>query len=143
VRHLAPGALLALTLLVVLAHRSDVDRTSLVRVAGTALTLVLLIGVVVTPRSAVGLALASAPMRWLGQRSYSIYLWNVLARITVLYVLGHSALGDLAWVVLVVVLAETGYQLVERPLRARFAGRSVVPRHPLPQASVASVPRLS
>ena len=84
VRYLAPCALLAVALLPVLAYRNDTYRPSLVIVAGTGLTLVTLIGVVTRPRSAVGSLLASGPMRWLGERSYSIYLWNVLARIAIL-----------------------------------------------------------
>ena len=32
-------------------------------------------------------------MRWLGERSYSIYLWNVLARIAMLTLLGHTVVG--------------------------------------------------
>ena len=84
VRLLAPWALPAVVLLLVLAYRNDTYRPSLVIVAGTGLTLVTLIGVVTRPRSAVGSLLASGPMRWLGERSYSIYLWNVLARIAIL-----------------------------------------------------------
>ncbi|MGA8245268.1 MAG: hypothetical protein WB797_00030, partial [Nocardioides sp.] len=63
-----------------------------------------MIVVITRPRSVVGALLASGPTRWLGERSYSIYLWNVLARITVLHALGHTRLGDLAWVAMFVVL---------------------------------------
>jgi peptidoglycan/LPS O-acetylase OafA/YrhL len=59
-------------------------------------------------------------MRWLGERSYSIYLWNVLARIAILHALGHTVVGDLAWIAMFLVLAEASFRLVERPLRARF-----------------------
>ncbi len=141
-RQLAPGALLAVALLPVVAYRNDTHRPSLVIVAGTALTLVTLIGVVTRPRSTVGWLLETAPMRWLGERSYSIYLWNVLARITVLYALGHTLVGDVAWVAMFLVLAEVSFRFVERPLRVRLAGGSgasgspplgqgsgVVPRH--------------
>jgi peptidoglycan/LPS O-acetylase OafA/YrhL len=123
-RYLAPGALLALALLPVLAYRNDTYRTSLVRVAGTALTLVILVGVVTRPRSAVGSLLATGPMRWLGERSYSIYLWNVLARIAVLYSLGHTVVGDLAWVAMFVLLAEASFRFIERPLRAKLGRRT-------------------
>jgi peptidoglycan/LPS O-acetylase OafA/YrhL len=115
---------LAVALLPAVAYRNDTDHTSLVIVAGTGLTLVLLTGVVTRPDSAVGWLLASAPLRWLGERSYSIYLWNVLARITVLRLFGHSVLGDIVWVAMFVVLAEASFRLVERPLRARLARRS-------------------
>ena len=130
VRYLAPCALLAVALLPVLAYRNDTDRTSLVTVAGTGLTLVTLIGVVTRPRSAVGSLLASGPMRWLGERSYSIYLWNVLARIAILNTLGHTVVGDIAWIAMFVVLAEASFRFVERPLRAKFARRSAMPGPP-------------
>ena len=121
VRCLAPCAPLATVLLLVLAGRNDTDRTSLVRVAGTGLTLVILIGVVTRPRAAVGRLLVTRPMWWLGERSYSIYLWNVLARIAALHVLGHTVVGDVAWTAMFLVLAEASFRLVERPLRTAFA----------------------
>ena len=124
VRYLAPGALLAVALLPVLAYRNDTEHVSLVTVAGTGLTLVTLIGVVTRPRSAVGSLLASGPMRWLGERAYSIYLWNILARIAILNTLGRTVVGDIAWIAMFVVLAEASFRFVERPLRARFARRS-------------------
>ena len=121
VRYLAPCAVLSVALLPALAYRNDTYHTSLVIVAGTALTLVTLIGVVTRPESALGSLLESRPMRWLGERSYSIYLWNVLARIAILNVLGHTVVGDIAWIAVFVVLAEASFRFVERPLRAKFA----------------------
>ena len=123
VRRLAPCALVAVVLLPVLASRNEIYRPSLVIVAGTALTLVTLIGVVSRPRSALGSLLASRPLRWLGERSYSIYLWNVLARIAILDLLGHTVAGDIIWIAAFVVLAEVSFRIVERPLRARLASQ--------------------
>jgi peptidoglycan/LPS O-acetylase OafA/YrhL len=140
-RHLAPGALLALVLLVDVAHRDDTYRTSLVRVAGTVLTLVILIGVVNRPRSAAGSLLATRPMAWLGERSYSIYLWNVLARIAILHALGHTVVGDLVWIAMFVVLAETSFRLVERPLRSRWGRRPGASGLPVLEPAVGEVPR--
>jgi len=130
VRNLAAWALPAVVLLPAVAARDDSYRPSLVIVAGTALTLVTLTGVIAQPRSAAGSLLASAPLRWLGERSYSIYLWNVLARIATLHLLGHTAVGDIAWVAMFVVLAELSFRLVERPLRTRLGGRSDSRLHP-------------
>jgi peptidoglycan/LPS O-acetylase OafA/YrhL len=142
-RVLAPGALLAVVLLPALAYRNDTYRPSLVIVAGTALTLVTLIGVVTRPRSAVLSLLASRPMRWLGERSYSIYLWNVLARIAILSVLGHTLVGDIAWIAMFVVLAEASFRFVERPLRTRFARKQDVSGRPVLAPVGAGVPRVS
>jgi peptidoglycan/LPS O-acetylase OafA/YrhL len=141
-RYLAPCALLAVALLPVLAYRNDTYRPSMVIVEGTGLTLVMLIGVVTRPRSAVGSLLASGPMRWLGERSYSIYLWNVLARIAMLYALGHTVVGDIAWIAMFVVLAEVSFRFVERPLRAKFARRPGVSGPPNCGPFGASVPRV-
>ncbi len=132
VRQLAPFALLATALLPVLALRNDTYQPSLVIVAGTGLSLVTLIGVVTRPRSSAGVLLASAPMRWLGERSYSIYLWNVLARIAMLTLLGHTVVADIAWVAMFVVLAEASFRFVERPLRAKRARGSGVSDPPIP-----------
>jgi peptidoglycan/LPS O-acetylase OafA/YrhL len=143
VRHLAPYALLAVALLPVLAYRNDTYRPALVIVAGTGLTLVTLIGVVTRPRSVVGSLLACGPMRWLGERSYSIYLWNVLARIAVLASLGHTVVGDIVWIAMFIVLAEASFRFVERPLRAKFAPRSGVSGRPVFGPVGARVPRVS
>jgi peptidoglycan/LPS O-acetylase OafA/YrhL len=131
VRYLAPCALLAVALLPALAYRNDTERVSLVTVAGTGLTLVTLIGVVTRPRSAVGSLLASGPMRWLGERAYSIYLWNILARIAILNTLGRTVVGDIAWIAMFVVLAEASFRFVECPLRAKFARRPGVSGAPV------------
>ena len=128
IRHLAPCALLAVVLLFILAYRNDTERISLVTVAGTGLTLVILVGVVTQPRSAIGSLLASRPMRWLGDRSYSIYLWNILVRVGILNTLGPTVIGDIAWIAIFVVLAEASFRFVERPLRTRFARRRVPSR---------------
>ena len=143
VRYLAPFALVAVALLPVLAYRNDTYHTSLVIVAGRGLTLVTLIGVVTRPRSAVGSLLASGPMRWLGERSYSIYLWNILARIAILNLLGRTVFGDIAWIAMFVVLAEASFRFVERPLRAKFARKSSVSDPPIFGPVGARVPRVS
>jgi peptidoglycan/LPS O-acetylase OafA/YrhL len=141
VRYLAPLALLAVVLLPVLAHHNDTYRPSLVIVAGTGLTLVALIGVVTRPRSVLGWLLASPPMRWLGERSYSIYLWNVLARIAILHALGHTRVGDVAWIAMFVVLGEASFRLVERPLRAKLSRRQARPGPSNVGPDPAGVPR--
>jgi peptidoglycan/LPS O-acetylase OafA/YrhL len=130
-RSLAPAAPFAIVLLPVLAQHNDTERVSLVIVAGTLLTLVTLTGLLTRPRSALARLLASRPARWLGERSYSIYLWNVLARIAVLSWLGHTYLGDLVWLVMFVVLGELSFRYVERPLRARWSGARPASGHGL------------
>jgi peptidoglycan/LPS O-acetylase OafA/YrhL len=141
-RQLAPWGLVAVALLPVVAFRNDTHRSSLVIVEGTLLTLVTLIAVVTRPRSAVGSLLSARPMRWLGERSYSIYLWNVLARITILATLGHTFVGDLAWVAMFVVLGEASFRFVERPLRASLSGKPPVVTPPILRPAGVRVPRM-
>lgn len=140
VRYLGPFALLAVGLLPVLAYHNDIYRVSLVTIAGTGLTLVTLVGVVTRPRSPIARLMASRPMRWLGERSYSIYLWNILARVAMLNLLGHTVRADLVWIPMFLVLAEASYRFVERPLRAKLAGKSAVPEvvngTPVPSTAV-------
>jgi peptidoglycan/LPS O-acetylase OafA/YrhL len=137
-RALAISAPLALALLVVVAAHDDHERPSLVTVAGTLLTLLVLIGVRVRSRSSVGSVLSSSPMRRLGELSYSIYLWNVLARIAVLSWLGHTLVGDVVWIALFMAAATLSFRYVERPLRTRLGrkrddSRPAAPVvHPLP-----------
>jgi peptidoglycan/LPS O-acetylase OafA/YrhL len=141
VRYLALLAPLAVFLLPVLAHRNDTYRPSLVIVAGTALSLVTLIGIVTRPRSVLGWLLESRPMRWLGERSYSIYLWNVLAQIAILHTFGHTRVGDIAWIAMFGVLGEASVRLDERPLRARLGRRAALPDPPTVAPGPVRVPR--
>ena len=108
-------------------------------VAGTLLALVIVAGVLTRERSAFARLLATRPARWLGERSYSIYLWNVLARIAVLSWLGHTLVGDVVWIAMFLVPAEASFRFVEQPLRARL--RSTAPRslpHTSPRSADAS-----
>ena len=120
---LAPAALPALVLLPVVGYLNETSHPSLVIASGTGLSLLVLIGVLVEPRSPAATVLSIPVLRWLGERSYSIYLWNVLARAAMLNLLGHTLVGDLGWTLMFLVLGEASYRYVERPLRARFAGR--------------------
>ena len=93
----------------------------------TGLATVVLIAVVAHPAARVGDVLGVAPLRWVGLRSYGIYLWHwpvfMLTRPEV----------DVTWPGWVVVavrlgltfaLAELSYRYVEVPVRAGALGRS-------------------
>jgi peptidoglycan/LPS O-acetylase OafA/YrhL len=106
---------------------------------------------VVRSGSRVGRWLDVAPMRWVGQRSYSIYLWHwpvVVVTRPGLDVHGPSWLIALARVGLTGVLAAASYRFVEVPLRyqARRAPRPPPrprPRWPLPVGATAGIACIS
>jgi peptidoglycan/LPS O-acetylase OafA/YrhL len=67
-----------------------------------------------------GFGLASRPMTWLGERSYSLYLWHVPVILVVRPLEGLSQVGGIAAaLVAMLVLTEISYRYVERPFRRR------------------------
>jgi peptidoglycan/LPS O-acetylase OafA/YrhL len=92
-----------------------------------ALLAALLVGTAGHPASWLGRLLGLQPLRWLGERSYAIYLWHwpicVLTRPGVDVRLTGWA-DTVLRVGLVLLLAEASYWLVERPIRRNgFLGR--------------------
>jgi len=83
-----------------------------------------LIAVGVQPGSWFGRALDVAPLRWIGERSYGIYLWHWPLVVLLTYALtrttadaGVPVLIGLLSLALTLVLAELSYRLVEQPVR--------------------------
>jgi len=79
---------------------------------------VVLIGAVAHPRTGIGQALGVAPLRWIGERSYGIYLWHWPI---ILLVAGVNARPGPAVVVseaaVVLAAAALSYRFVEEPIR--------------------------
>ncbi|NBO56196.1 MAG: acyltransferase [Actinobacteria bacterium] len=65
------------------------------------------------------LVLGLAPMQWVGARSYSLYLWHWPALIIAASNKGESLSAGDRWklLILVVLVAEIGFHLVENPIR--------------------------
>jgi peptidoglycan/LPS O-acetylase OafA/YrhL len=80
------------------------------------------VAVAAVPRhgSAVGWVLDRAPLRWVGRRSYAIYLWHWPIAVVTRPGLDIDAPGVVVLgvrVLLTLVLADLSYRLVERPVR--------------------------
>jgi peptidoglycan/LPS O-acetylase OafA/YrhL len=96
-------------------------------------------------RSGVTRLLASAPMRWLGRRSYGIYLIHTLALTVCTTVLPDRVPARPVWVaigclVLTLAASDMAHRLVETPfirLGRRWSGRPRAERAPVPMAQVA------
>ena len=80
----------------------------------------LLIAVTTHPASMLGKAVGAAPLRWVGERSYGIYLWHL----PVIVFLPAEVLKDSPWrpvllCIVIVALASLSWALVEDPIRRR------------------------
>jgi peptidoglycan/LPS O-acetylase OafA/YrhL len=89
-----------------------------------------LVAAVAHPKTGIGEALGVAPLRWVGERSYGIYLWHwpiivlvagVNARPSVGIVVGEAAL--------VLAVAALSYKFVEQPIRTGSLQRRLA-KHP-------------
>ncbi len=91
-----------------------------------ALCTAVLIAVVVHPAASLGRALGSAPLRWIGVRSYGIYLWHwpvmMLSRPGI-DVPWRGTFVVLAQIAVTVGLAALSYRYVEMPVRSGGAQR--------------------
>jgi peptidoglycan/LPS O-acetylase OafA/YrhL len=88
---------------------------------GCALVFVVLIGAVAHPASRLGQALGRQPLRWLGERSYGIYLWHwpVIALTRPGIDVSWSGPGLVAaQAAIVLVAAALSYRFVEQPIRS-------------------------
>jgi len=110
----------------------------------TALVTAVIIAVTVHPQIAIGSALGFSALRWVGKRSYGIYLWHwpvyMVTRPGVDVPLDWSS--DLSLrLVLTFALAEASYRFIEQPIRKQGFGvwiRSIVipVRKAAPQVAV-------
>jgi hypothetical protein len=91
---------------------------------------VVLIGAVAHPRTGIGEAFGVTPLRWVGERSYGIYLWHWPIIVLVAGVNARPSLGIVAAEAALVLAAATlSYRFVEQPIRTGALQRRLA-RHP-------------
>lgn len=129
----ASVALLAIAVAIVATPDwwSDPRLSLYVSITAVCIASYVLVRGITTGRAAVPLvgALASRPLRWIGERSYSIYLWHFFIGVVVI------ADGSEDWQGLPVFAAQmaaslavavAAYEFVEKPCRARYTPRAKV-----------------
>jgi peptidoglycan/LPS O-acetylase OafA/YrhL len=85
---------------------------------------VVLVAAVAHPKTGIGQALGVAPLRWVGERSYGIYLWHWPIIVLVAGVNGRPSPGIVvAEAALVLTAAALSYHFVEEPIRRGRAQR--------------------
>ena len=91
---------------------------------------VVLVAAVAHPKTGIGEALGVAPLRWVGERSYGIYLWHWPIVVLVAGVNARPSVGIVAAeAALVLAVAALSYQFVEQPIRTGSLQRRLA-KHP-------------
>src|SRR5206468_2086427 len=91
---------------------------------------VVLLAAVAHPRTGIGEALGVAPLRWVGERSYGIYLWHWPIIVLVAGVNARPSVGVVvAEAALVLTAAALSYKFVEQPIRTGSLQRRLA-QHP-------------
>ena len=86
----------------------------------TSLSTIVLVAFVIRPGSLIGRALELAPLKWMGERSYSIYLWHwpvMLALQWEFNFVPNTVAMVLTGLIATFLLSEISYRLVETPMR--------------------------
>ena len=105
-----------------------------------------LVSVVVHPTSLVAKAIGAAPLRWIGERSYGIYLWHLplVAFIPKSFMADQAALRGLVLIGLTLLIAELSWSLIEDPIRVHgFVGALRLQRSVDQGAERRTVPELA
>jgi peptidoglycan/LPS O-acetylase OafA/YrhL len=89
-----------------------------------------LVAAVAHPRTGIGEALGVAPLRWVGERSYGIYLWHWPIIVLIAGVNARPSVGIVvAEAALVLAVAALSFKYVEQPIRTGTLQRRLA-KHP-------------
>jgi peptidoglycan/LPS O-acetylase OafA/YrhL len=89
-----------------------------------------LVAAVAHPRTGIGEALGIAPLRWVGERSYGIYLWHWPIIVLIAGVNARPSVGIVvAEAALVIAVAALSYRFIEQPIRTGSLQRRLA-KHP-------------
>ena len=104
----------------------------------TSISTIALVAFVIRPGSLIGRALELSPLKWMGERSYSIYLWHwpvMLALQWEFNFVPNTVAMVLTGLIATFILSEISYRLVETPMRrpdfwnpGRYRGAFANPR---------------
>jgi peptidoglycan/LPS O-acetylase OafA/YrhL len=110
---------------------------------------VLAVAAMAHPASRLGPLLGNRPMRWIGERSYGIYLWHFPVIVLTSHrgvADGQSLLADALQVAVILCIAELSWRYVENPIRHGALGRLWADwrggrwrREPVPQRAWAAI----
>jgi peptidoglycan/LPS O-acetylase OafA/YrhL len=90
---------------------------------------VVLIAAVAHPRTGIGQAMGIAPLRWIGERSYGIYLWHLPIIVLIAGVNARPGIGTLAAeAAIIVTAAALSFRFVEQPIRTGSLQRRLAER---------------
>lgn len=110
-----------------------------IALSALAVSCTVIVGHLFTSEGWVARALASAPLRWIGVRSYGLYLWHFPAMMIIVesQAIESSVLRLLAKLAASFALAALSYELIERPfLRLKTRFRSL----PAPETDAGPIP---
>ena len=120
---LAPVGLIGFALIVLLVPDTAAFTYPFGLVLGSLFSLFLVASVIIGPNTLFTRVMELAPLRWIGVRSYGIYLWHwpmlVFGRILIPTALGtpQNVAVDVLFALISFVAADLSYRFVEEPLR--------------------------
>ncbi|MDN4479284.1 acyltransferase family protein [Demequina sp. SYSU T00039] len=140
-RLLTPLGIVGLAAMVTLMATMDDYAIALYRWGFVALSLATLavVASVAHPATAMSRILGAAPLRWIGERSYGIYLWHlpVIALLPSGFLAEHPLHRSLVALAMTVAIAALSWAMVEDPIRRHGLRRALLPRRSRRSASPA------